>query len=188
MPDGSIYYRYMRLFGPAAPGHANADQNVEHVEGGVRVIPRHNPYKVEVPLKKLPIGGVVPKWTSAEYVPGAIIAEGPEIITVLKDSESKSSTTRPPQTSHAKPKKDWDELEHEVEKEDEASKKDIGAFFRELYKNADEKTRLAMLKSFQTSNGTVLSTNWEEVSKTDYSQNIQPPKGQEFKSWKDLRK
>lgn len=40
-----------------------------------------------------------------------------------------------------------------------------------------------MNKSFSESNGTVLSTNWEEVAaqKTD----TRPPDGTEFKQWKD---
>ena len=35
--------------------------------------------------------------------------------------------------------------------------------FQDLYAKADEDTRRAMNKSYQESNGTVLSTNWKEV-------------------------
>ena len=40
-----------------------------------------------------------------------------------------------------------------------------------------------MLKSFQTSNGQVLSTNWDEVKEKDYEgkDKLPPPKGCEFK-------
>ena len=40
-----------------------------------------------------------------------------------------------------------------------------------------------MLKSFQTSNGTVLSTNWDEVSTKDYEgkDRVSPPKGFQYK-------
>jgi len=41
-----------------------------------------------------------------------------------------------------------------------------------------------MQKSFQESGGTVLSTNWDEVGKTEVKG--APPKGMEMKYWKDL--
>ncbi len=43
-----------------------------------------------------------------------------------------------------------------------------------LYGNADEKTRIAMNKSFQQSGGTVLSTNYNEVIKADYEGKDRP--------------
>jgi suppressor of G2 allele of SKP1 len=42
---------------------------------------------------------------------------------------------------------------------------------------------MAMMKSYQTSGGTVLSTNWDEVEGTDYEKDIQAPKGMEVKKW-----
>lgn len=41
----------------------------------------------------------------------------------------------------------------------------VDAFFKKLYANADPDTRRAMVKSYYESEGTALSTNWEEVSK-----------------------
>jgi suppressor of G2 allele of SKP1 len=41
-------------------------------------------------------------------------------------------------------------------------------FFKEIFKNADPDKRRAMEKSFATSGGTVLSTDWNDVSKKDY--------------------
>lgn len=44
-------------------------------------------------------------------------------------------------------------------------------------------TRRAMIKSFQTSGGTVLSTNWKEVAEKDYEKDRSAPAGQEMKDW-----
>jgi suppressor of G2 allele of SKP1 len=41
-----------------------------------------------------------------------------------------------------------------------------------------------MLKSFQESGGTVLSTNWNEVGTGEVKGS--PPAGLEMKNWKDL--
>jgi suppressor of G2 allele of SKP1 len=50
-----------------------------------------------------------------------------------------------------------------------------------LYKNADDDTRKAMMKSYQESNGTALSTNWEDVRKGTVE--TKPPEGVEAKKW-----
>ena len=42
-------------------------------------------------------------------------------------------------------------------------------------------SRRAMNKSFQESGGTVLSTNWSEVGKSQVE--VKPPDGMEFKKW-----
>jgi hypothetical protein len=41
----------------------------------------------------------------------------------------------------------------------------LNEMFQKLYADATEDQRRAMIKSYQESNGTSLSTNWEEVSK-----------------------
>ncbi|KAH8702271.1 hypothetical protein BGW36DRAFT_315046 [Talaromyces proteolyticus] len=41
----------------------------------------------------------------------------------------------------------------------------VDSFFKKLYANADPDTRRAMMKSYQESQGTSLSTNWDEVGK-----------------------
>jgi suppressor of G2 allele of SKP1 len=57
----------------------------------------------------------------------------------------------------------------------------LNEFFQNLFTNADEDTRRAMMKSFQESGGTALSTNWEDVSKGPVP--IKPPAGSETRKW-----
>ncbi|KAL9935835.1 hypothetical protein V8E36_005412 [Tilletia maclaganii] len=42
---------------------------------------------------------------------------------------------------------------------------DVNDFFKQLYAGASDDARKAMVKSFQESNGTTLSMNWDEVKK-----------------------
>jgi suppressor of G2 allele of SKP1 len=57
--------------------------------------------------------------------------------------------------------------------------------FKQIYANASEDTKRAMMRSYITSGGTVLSTNWDEVKDKDYEGKDRPsaPKGQEWKKW-----
>ena len=63
----------------------------------------------------------------------------------------------------------------------------LNGLFKQIYGNATPETRRAMVKSFQTSGGTVLSTNWNDVSKADYEGKDRPdaPTGQQ---WADEKK
>jgi len=44
----------------------------------------------------------------------------------------------------------------------------MDSLLKNIYKGASDETRRAMIKSYQTSKGTVLSTNWDEVKNKDY--------------------
>lgn len=57
----------------------------------------------------------------------------------------------------------------------------VNKFFQDLFKDADEDTKRAMMKSYQESGGTTLSTNWDEVSKARVE--VKPPQGSEYKKW-----
>ncbi len=56
-------------------------------------------------------------------------------------------------------------------------------FFKEIYGNGNEDKKKAMIKSFQTSDGTVLSTDWADVSKKDYEgkDKMKPADGTEWR-------
>jgi hypothetical protein len=94
----------------------------------------------------------------------------------------------PAAAAPAAKKKDWDALAREAEAEEAAAKPEgeeaLMKLFRDIFKNGDEDTRRAMVKSFQTSGGTVLSTNWKDEQTKDHEkEGIAPPKGMVWKKF-----
>jgi len=83
--------------------------------------------------------------------------------------------------------KDWNKIEQNLKKDEESEKPEgdeaLQKLFRDIYGKANSDTRRAMNKSFQTSGGTVLSTNWKEVKEKDYEKERTAPKGMEWKNW-----
>lgn len=71
-----------------------------------------------------------------------------------------------PVVVQAKPQKNWDKIDDE---DDDEQGKDAMGFFQHLFAGADDDTRRAMMKSYVESNGTSLSTNWDEVKSKDFS-------------------
>ncbi|UKZ46030.1 hypothetical protein TrVGV298_000227 [Trichoderma virens] len=63
-----------------------------------------------------------------------------------------------PSSSRSGPK-NWDQ----VGEDNSDDEKDVNLFFKKLYKGATPEQQRAMMKSFTESNGTSLSTNWDDV-------------------------
>jgi len=92
----------------------------------------------------------------------------------------------PSYPTSSKSKKNWDQIDKEIKKDMETEKPEgdeaLNSLFKQIYERADEDTRRAMIKSYQTSGGTVLSTNWDEVAAKDYEgkDRPDPPEGQKW--------
>jgi len=89
---------------------------------------------------------------------------------------------KPCYPSSSSKKHDWAKVEKEIKKQEEQEPdEDINNLFAKIFSSGDENTKRAMMKSMQESNGTVLSTNWEEVGKKTVE--VSPPDGMEYKKW-----
>ena len=76
----------------------------------------------------------------------------------------------------------YKEIDNELKTENPDGNDAMMTLFKQIYEKGDEQTKAAMKKSFSTSGGTVLSTNWDEVKAKDYEgrDRPEPPKGQEW--------
>lgn len=96
------------------------------------------------------------------------------------------SATRQYPTSVKAPK-DWSKVESELDELDKKGDLEDGdplnSFFKKIFSQGDEDQRRAMMKSFVESNGTVLSTNWEEVGTKKVE--CTPPEGMEVHKWNE---
>jgi suppressor of G2 allele of SKP1 len=113
----------------------------------------------------------------------------------LSTSASLSITANKPPTYPTSSKhgpKNWDALarsalaaestdQEKLANDDDEEGDPLHGFFKKLYKDADPDTKRAMMKSYTESNGTALSTNWEDVGKKKVETN--PPEGLEAKTW-----
>ena len=149
--------------------------------------------KIEIILKKTHPGQT---WHSLEGT-APILSETSEgkkarVPAAVLSNPSKPDGPAYPTSSKHGPK-DWDRLATDLTKkpkkgegEEEAGYDSddgdpVNAFFKKLYKDATPETRRAMMKSYQESNGTALSTNWAEVSKGPVE--TTPPEGMEARKW-----
>ncbi|KDQ63572.1 hypothetical protein JAAARDRAFT_148034 [Jaapia argillacea MUCL 33604] len=132
--------------------------------------------KVEIRLVKMAQG----RWVS-------LVGDSPDPMTTTVIPQASSSTT----TTTRKPKKNWEGITTEILSAEKEVTSDqdpnaggdatVNSFFQKLYSEADEDTKRAMLKSYQESGGTTLSTNWSEVGKGHVE--VKPPQGSEWKKW-----
>jgi hypothetical protein len=178
--DGSEYRRAWRLW-------SNVEAAVER---------RLTPYKVELVMRK----AVREQWDALECAAGS---QGGTDASIIRrggggsssqqqqqnaDGSSKSEEQRPSYPTSSRNRTNFDELDRQLEAEEEEEKPQGDAalqqLFQTIYAGGDENTKKAMMKSFQTSGGTVLSTNWKEVAEKDYEKDgITPPAGMEVKKY-----
>eukprot|EP00056_Hartaetosiga_gracilis_P007054 m.103676 g.103676 ORF g.103676 m.103676 type:complete len:193 (-) comp12620_c2_seq1:1538-2116(-) len=81
---------------------------------------------------------------------------------------------------------DWEKLSRDVEAQEKEEPGPQGEqamqkLLQQVFKDADEDTQRAMMKSYLESNGTVLSTNWKEVGEKKVD--MQKPEGVEFRKY-----
>jgi len=130
--------------------------------------------KIEIKLKKSREG----RWSSLEDTGGSVQAWD-----VVVDTKTEKGLLYPTSAKHGT--KNWDKVEAPKEDDDKLDgDAALNRLFQDIYKGASEDQRRDMYKSFQESGGTVLSTNWDEVGKSEVKG--QPPKGMDMKYWKDL--
>ncbi|ODV93796.1 hypothetical protein PACTADRAFT_77299 [Pachysolen tannophilus NRRL Y-2460] len=134
--------------------------------------------KIEITLAKETKGI---KWNSLEKTgneSGSQVSQNH--FSTIKQSDQHLLTSSYPTSS--KKGKNWSEIKIDDEDDEkEEADADENAFFRQLYANADDDTRRAMMKSFIESNGTALSTNWETAKDEKYD--INAPSGVTPKKW-----
>ncbi|KAH8877095.1 Protein SGT1 like, partial [Schistosoma japonicum] len=82
--------------------------------------------------------------------------------------------------SSSKSTHDWNKIDKEAA-EIEGEEDPLNKLFKNIYENASDDTRKAMVKSFTESAGTVLSTNWNEVGAGKVE--MRPPDGMEYKKY-----
>lgn len=186
LPGESVFSLELDLFDAAVPGAANLSVRAPRTE--VRFEKASSAQYMWSTLER-PQGAPSPAVTGVVSAP-AVIKSSADAAALSGGSASAAAAANTAASNidpaPAPPKsrgKDWNKLEKELAAEDDApgeGEEALMKLFRNIYSGADENTRRAMVKSFQTSGGTVLSTNWKEVADVDYEKTKQAPEGMEF--------
>ena len=180
----SITERTMNITFPVASSGSTFDYTLDPLFAAVNpenCITRILPSKVEIILSKVTPGQ---KWHSLESSE-PVVADAPTTTSSNTEAIKPTTFTAPPSTkgpayptSSKTGPKNWDSI---ADGDDEDEGDGANSFFKKLYKDASPEVQRAMMKSYTESNGTSLSTNWEEVSKGKVE--TLPPDGMEAKSW-----
>lgn len=160
--------------------------------------------KVEFQLKKVTSGQKWPSLEGTEFIKDEsknTTSNGSDAAKRAVLATTSISTGPAYPTSSRSGPKNWDKLADDLTKKPKSKdKKDgeedgadegidefedegdpVNGFFKKLFAGADPDTKRAMMKSYQESNGTALSTNWSEVGKGKVE--TTPPEGMEAKKW-----
>lgn len=125
--------------------------------------------QVQIKLAKKTLGLHWPALeSSADHVPTAQITQSVQDVPPAYPTSSKKKAVN------------WDKIGTESE-ESPQGEAALNSLFQQIYANANEDTRRAMMKSFVESGGTCLSTNWNEVGSKKVE--ITPPEGMEARSF-----
>lgn len=153
------------------PNGANSEYNYHLDPLFAEIDPEQSKYKLystklEIQLKKKE----GKKWASLE-------AAVEEVGHKASDEEAESTPAYP---SSSKKKVNWNKFKLD---DDDNEPKDTNTFFEKIFKDVDEDSRRAMMKSYVQSNGTVLTTNWDEAKDKEFE--TQPPDGMVAKKWNE---
>ncbi|KAJ3067000.1 Cochaperone protein [Podochytrium sp. JEL0797] len=122
--------------------------------------------KIELKLKKKTIGL---KWADLER-------STPSDPTTAPIASAASGTAAAPvYPSSSKKQTNWDAVVKDHEEDKPEGEAALHALFKNIYKDASDETRKAMVKSYQESGGTCLSTNWAEIGAKKVE--VTPPEG-----------
>ncbi|KAG7661670.1 SGT1 [[Candida] subhashii] len=150
------------------PSGSNSEYNYHLDPLFDEIDPEQSKYKIfstklEIQLKKKE----AKKWSSLE-------AELEEIGNKQDQDES-----TPEYPSSSKKKVNWNKFKVD---DDDNEPSSTNSFFEKIFKDVDEDSRRAMMKSYVQSNGTVLTTNWDEAKDKEFE--TQPPDGMVAKKWR----
>jgi len=156
------------------------------------------PRKIELVLQKANPGVKWGTWGKEEIGPistdddaaAAPTISQPETTPAAPPAPTAEPATAPSTTAPAGPAyptssrtgpKNWDKLGDDEVGEGDDDKGDVNFFFKQLYKGATPEQQRAMMKSFTDSNGTALSTDWNDVGNRTVE--TVPPEGVVPKKW-----